>query len=230
MTSHAADERHSHELRSPSRVQRRARAERKRSGRNQRRGIVREGGELLNALIGQLLTLARLESGAEKSEPVPVDLASIVREIAGDADFEARNRQRAVRVVRREDCAVSGSPELLRSAIENVVRNGVRYTAEGTEVEISLRVERDGDSTHAIISVRDHGAGVPEAALATSFRPFYRVADGATPERRVGLGLAITERASDSTAARCAHMRQRRSHDEYPPAITLNLFHERDLC
>jgi two-component system sensor histidine kinase CpxA len=156
----------------------------------------RSGPEASAALIGQLLTLARLESGAEKRAPTPVNLASLVREIAVDADFEARDRQRSVRVATREDSTVNGSPELLRSAIENVVRNGVRYTAEESEVEISLRVERDGDDAHAIISVRDHGAGVPEAALCDLFRPFYRVADAR--DRQTGghgLGLSITERA-----------------------------------
>ena len=56
--------------------------------------------------------------------------------------------------------------ELLRSAIENVVRNSVRYTAEGTEVEIALSCRQNGGNSNAVISVRDHGAGVPEAALA----------------------------------------------------------------
>ena len=72
----------------------------------------------------------------------------------------------------------------------------MRYTAENTEVEISLRVERAGDARHAIISVRDHGAGVPGAALADLFRPFYR--EASARERQtggVGLGLSITERA-----------------------------------
>jgi signal transduction histidine kinase len=190
----------SHELRSPlARLSVALGLARQRSGPEASAALdrIEREAERLNALIGQLLTLARLESGAEKSEPARVDLAPLVREIAGDADFEARHRQRAVSVVTREECAVSGSPELLRSAIENVVRNGVRYTAEGTEVEVSLRVEHDGAATaHAIIGVRDHGAGVPDAALADLFRPFYRVADARDRQTGgVGLGLSITERA-----------------------------------
>lgn len=140
--------------------------------------------------------LARLESGAERSAPIAVDLASLVREVAVDADFEARHRGRRVRILQCEECTVSGSPELLRSAIENVIRNGVRYTAEGTEVEISLRVRARAAATNAIINVRDHGAGVPEAALADLFRPFYRTASARERQTGgVGLGLSITERA-----------------------------------
>jgi len=73
------------------------------------------------------------------------------------------------------------------------VRNGVRYTAENTSVRVALRCSKDGG---ALISVRDHGKGVPEEALNDLFRPFYRVADAR--DRRTGgtgLGLAITERA-----------------------------------
>jgi signal transduction histidine kinase len=190
----------SHELRSPlARLNVALGLARQRSGVDAGGALdrIEREAERLNALIGQLLTLARLESGAEKSEPTRVDLAALVRDVAVDADFEARHRQRSVRVVTCADCAVEGSPELLRSAIENVVRNGVRYTAEGREVEISLRVERlGGDTKDAIISVRDYGAGVPEAALADLFRPFYRVADARDRQTGgVGLGLSITERA-----------------------------------
>ncbi|MGB7926460.1 MAG: ATP-binding protein [Pyrinomonadaceae bacterium] len=189
----------SHELRSPlARLNVALGLARQRSGTETNVALdrIEREAERLNALIGQLLTLSRLESGAEKSEPRRVDLASLLREIVADADFEALHRGRVVRITQGEECAVEGSPELLRSAIENVVRNGVRYTAEETAVEISLGVEREGDNTHAIINVRDHGAGVPEAALTSLFRPFYRVADAR--DRQTGghgLGLSITERA-----------------------------------
>src|SRR5262249_61263575 len=81
--------------------------------------------------------------------------------------------------------------ELLRSAVENVVRNGIRYTAEGTAVEVALRWHMET----AVLTVRDHGPGVPEAELEHIFEPFYRVSEAR--ERwsgGVGLGLSIAER------------------------------------
>jgi signal transduction histidine kinase len=151
--------------------------------------------ERLNEMVSQVLTLARLENGAQEKHVVPVDLAGLVNEIAQDADFEAGSRNRAVRVVASQDCKTSGNPELLRSAIENVVRNAVLYTREGTDVEISL-YHSDGERPEAVIVVRDRGAGVPELALLDIFRPFYRVADARDRESgATGLGLSITQRA-----------------------------------
>lgn len=92
---------------------------------------------------------------------------------------------------------VLGWPERLRSAVENVVRNAVRYTAEGTEVEISLYCEKRREGRFAVIRVRDRGPGVPEESLALLFRPFYRVGeDRGRGSGGTGLGLAITERAA----------------------------------
>ncbi len=104
-----------------------------------------------------------------------------------------------MKIVACDASRVRGSRLALRSALENVMRNAVRYTAEASEVEIALRCERrgaDGSPLRAVITVRDHGAGVPTESLGELFRPFYRV-DDARGRRTggVGLGLAITERA-----------------------------------
>ena len=123
----------------------------------------------LNDLIGQLLTLARLDSKSPMINSDPVDLKRLVQEIVFDADFEARNHNRMVAMVKNEDCLVIGNEQLLHSAIENVVRNAMSYTAEGTAVEVSLRCEGEGDHSRAVISVLDQGAGVPQAALAEYF-------------------------------------------------------------
>ena len=87
--------------------------------------------------------------------------------------------------------------ELLRSAVENVVRNAVRFTAEGTAVEVALKKQNGAGDNFAIISVRDRGQGVPEESLETIFRPFYRTEDARDRQSGggTGLGLAITERA-----------------------------------
>lgn len=146
----------------------------------------------LDELIGQILTLARLESATLRGANAEVDLARLVEEVATDADFEARARGRRVEVVGAEPCRVAGDAKLLRSAVENVVRNAARYTSEGTAVEISLSTA-EGE---AVVRVRDHGPGVPDSALERMFRPFFRVADGRERESGgVGLGLAIAERA-----------------------------------
>jgi two-component system sensor histidine kinase CpxA len=150
----------------------------------------------LNEMIGQLLSLSRWESGDGRMRRQPVDLAALVREVAEDADFEARGQNRAVETVECEECEAAGTPVLLRSAVENVVRNAVRHTPEGTTVKLSLRVSRAHDGGEAVLSVRDEGPGVPEESLSEIFRPFYRVDDSRTRETGgAGLGLAITERA-----------------------------------
>jgi two-component system sensor histidine kinase CpxA len=152
--------------------------------------------ERLNELIGRLLTLARLEGAAAPPEQSPVSLSELVREIADDAEFEAESRHCSVQVKAVEDCTTLGSPDLLRSAIENVVRNAVRYTAEGTQVQIELACVGSDGAHWASIRVSDHGPGLPESELSNVFRPFYRVTSAR--ERGTGgtgLGLAITERA-----------------------------------
>jgi two-component system sensor histidine kinase CpxA len=95
-----------------------------------------------------------------------------------------------------EKITVTGSEEMLRRAIENVVRNAVHYTNEGTEVHVTLQRRAVNGEPHALLTVRDHGPGVPENELQHIFRPFYRIA--AARDRGTGgtgIGLAITERA-----------------------------------
>ena len=148
--------------------------------------------ERLNTMIGQLLTLSRLESGEPLAEKTPVDLRNLIEGVTNDADFEARSHHRFVKVLHASDGQTRGSETLLRSAIENVVRNAVRYTKENSTVEISL----DQSEGFALICVRDYGPGVPEEALPHLFQPFYRITDAR--ERTgggTGLGLSIAERA-----------------------------------
>jgi signal transduction histidine kinase len=148
----------------------------------------------LNELIAGLLQLARMESGSEKIPREVVNLDLLLKDVAADADFEARSRNRGVRVAVNTPCQVQGNPELLRSAIENVVRNAINYTPENTEVVATLTCE--DNSTNAVVRVCDQGPGVPESALANLFQPFYRVE--AARDRSsggTGLGLSITDRA-----------------------------------
>jgi len=143
----------------------------------------------LDTLIGQLLTLTRIDSGVDRGSPSPFDLTNLVQEVANDGDFEARARSRSVAIGPIAACMVHGFEELLRSAVENVVRNAIRHTGDGTAVEVSLQA----GNSRALLRVRDYGPGVPENMLSEIFLPFRRVAN-AHPEG-AGLGLAIAERA-----------------------------------
>lgn len=146
----------------------------------------------LNEMISRLLLLSKLESGGQEIEKQNVNLRKLIEETASDADFEAQAKGKSVKIAAIEDSRFRGNENLLRSAIENVLRNAVRYTDEKTSVEVALK-NADG---HHEISITDHGGGVPVDELENLFRPFYRV--GEARERKsggVGLGLAIAERA-----------------------------------
>ena len=146
----------------------------------------------LNEMISRILMLAKLESGADDYEQRRIDLSEIVKDVAADADFEAQAKGKFVEVSSADKCIVMGSENLLRSAIENVLRNAVRYTADKTVVDVSLLSENG----RAVLKVSDHGGGVPEAELTNLFRPFYRVGEDRTRKTGgIGLGLAIAERA-----------------------------------
>ncbi len=185
----------SHELRSPlARLNVSLELARKQSGTDARSSLdrIERESERMNQLIGQLLSLTRLEGDEGLIVTEPVDLGALLSEVCSDADFEARNRQRRVRLTHNEPCVVTGSSELLRSAVENVIRNAVRYTAEDTEVEVT---QRQRESSQVSILVRDRGPGIPEEVLTQIFRPFYRVGDARDRESGgVGLGLSIAER------------------------------------
>jgi two-component system sensor histidine kinase CpxA len=145
----------------------------------------------LDTLIGQLLTLSRIESRSH-AEASSLDLTNLVHEVVSDADFEARAQSKRAVVTVSDECAIFGSEELLRSAIENVIRNAVRFTPTATSVDVSIRRERQS----AVIRVRDHGPGVPESMLSEIFLPFRRVpAPAGTTNEGSGLGLAIAQRA-----------------------------------
>jgi two-component system, OmpR family, sensor histidine kinase CpxA len=165
--------------------------------------IERETGRL-NSLIGQLLSLSHLESSARLPEPQRLSLGSLVTELLPDMDYEAQQRNCSVSFVSLTppgssipaSSEVMGSPELLGRAVENIIRNAIAYTAEGTAVEIQLRNEHRLGTRFAVLQVKDQGPGVPEAALKSIFRPFYRL--DLSRQRSTGgygVGLAITERA-----------------------------------
>jgi len=156
--------------------------------------------ERLNSLIGQLLSLSHLESTTRLPDRLRVSLKSVVAELLPDMDYEAQRRNCGVRFTNgrhpETPGEVLGSPELLGRAVENVIRNAIAYTAEGTSVEIQLFEENRVGTHFAVLQVKDHGPGVPEPSLKSIFRPFYRL--DFSRQRSTGgygVGLAITERA-----------------------------------
>ena len=187
----------SHELRSPlARLTVALELARKRTGEQQAATLdrIELEAERLNDMIGKLLSLARIESFSAPPEKIEIDLHEMLSQVVADADFEARQRECRVELIGEEECKTLANPEMLRSAVENVIRNAVRYTASGTAVTVNLK--RWDTHNMAEITVRDHGPGVPENELRNLFRPFYRVGQARQRETGgTGLGLAITDRS-----------------------------------
>jgi two-component system sensor histidine kinase CpxA len=161
----------------------------------------------LNELIGRLLTLARMEDGEQRVPSTPVLLDEVILTVTEDAEFEAQARHCHVHgEIPEGSWAVRGDASLLHSAIENVVRNAIRYTREGSTVEVRLERGNDG-LAEAVVQVADCGDGVPADALEKLFQPFYRLDDARGRHTGgVGLGLAITERAVRFHGGRVAAM------------------------
>jgi two-component system sensor histidine kinase CpxA len=181
----------SHELRSPlARLNVALDLVRERHGNDPALDQLEQDLECLNEMAGRLLTVARLDTS---SAPIPfsrVNLQDVLSKIARDAGFESR--QAEIKLAADEPQWVQGNPELLHSAIENVVRNAIRYTDEGAAIEIRLG---SNGAASVNLTIRDHGPGIPEAELTNIFRPFYRVSNARDRQSGgVGLGLAIAER------------------------------------
>lgn len=146
----------------------------------------------LDALVGEVLTLARIESGTASGTAETVDFADLVASVAADARFEAQAAGRKVHLESADHVLVRGRAELLQRAVENVVRNAVKYTAEGTAVEVQLSTA--ADPPRAVLVVSDRGPGIPAAEIDRIFQPFYRSASDPTVGG-FGLGLAIAQGA-----------------------------------
>jgi two-component system sensor histidine kinase CpxA len=153
--------------------------------------------ERLNRLIGQLLELSRMEATEGVGiRTESVQLEEIVREVVSNAAYEAGSRDCNVRAVIRDQVSLQANPELLASAIENVVRNGIRYTHAGTDVLVTLECERNDGATVVKLTVRDFGPGVPEDKIPSLRMPFYRLDAARSSETGgTGVGLAIADRA-----------------------------------
>jgi two-component system OmpR family sensor kinase len=143
----------------------------------------------MDKLVGELLTLARLEAGAIKASQEEISMAELLDQIADDARYEAASQQRTVVQEGDADVLVTGQADLLGRAIENVVRNAIKHSPEGGEVQLQLRTQPD--ARQLCIRVLDHGPGVSQADLETIFQPFFRSSNAGAEGH--GLGLAIAQ-------------------------------------
>jgi two-component system OmpR family sensor kinase len=176
----------SHELRSPL-ARLRVAASLARRGSREARQFDRIDCEVerLDAMLGQLLRFSRL---ATAPRPVleDVSLSDIAEECVADAAVEAAVAQKNIELSLLQDVRVRGDRSMLRSAIENVLRNAVRFAPGKSRIHVVLG--RSGDS--AAISIADCGPGVAKEHLTEIFEPFFRASAG----DGVGLGLSIAQR------------------------------------
>ena len=189
----------SHELRSPLARIRMALglAERKANDEVQPNlARIEQEAERLDALIGQIMTLARLRTQQEPvREPVRMDV--LVRGIVEDARYEHPDATVNYRSPDRQE--MFGDPRGIASAVENVVRNALAYAGEAGPIDVDIATE-NGD---VVVTVRDRGPGVLPEELPRIFEPLYRADESrdhrAAPKGSVGqgIGLAITARVME---------------------------------
>ncbi|MCP5265923.1 MAG: HAMP domain-containing protein [Burkholderiaceae bacterium] len=153
--------------------------------------------ERLDALVGEVLTLARLESDAGALRRESVSLSELLRSVVADARFEAEAEGKDIELAIDADPDLEADPELLHRAFENVVRNAIRHSPPGRKAEVTLGSVPGG---WVQVRVRDHGPGVAAQDLSRMFEPFRRGEDSPTPG--FGLGLAIARRAIERHGGR----------------------------
>jgi signal transduction histidine kinase len=183
----------SHELRSPlARLS--VAVELARSGDNLEMALnrIQREADRLNALVGELLQVTRAEMDPRSRKQDRVRIDELIGGIVEDSRIEADARNVSLAFDNPPEAILHGDSELLRRAVENIVRNAIRYAPAGTQVDVTL----DVNPGRVKIAVRDHGPGVPEEALPRLFDAFYRVdSDRNRLSGGVGLGLAIARRA-----------------------------------
>jgi two-component system sensor histidine kinase CpxA len=153
---------------------------------------IQKEADRLNALVNELIEVTRAEGDPEHRRMETIDLGDLLSAVAQDCRIEADARGCRLTLKASPGILLQGDPELLRRAVENVIRNAIRYAPPDTDVEISL----DASQGKTRIRVRDHGPGVPESSLPHLFEAFYRVdSDRNRLSGGVGLGLSIARRS-----------------------------------
>jgi len=153
-------------------------------------------GQKLSGLVTQVLTLSRLESINVERHPEPVCLESVIQRIVRDANFEGQSEGFAVQFDLEQPTMLTADERLIHSAIENVVRNALRFTPKNTQVKIIQKKMRQNHKDMAVVLISDRGPGVPQEALEDLFRPFFRVNEKqGRASGGAGIGLAIAYHA-----------------------------------
>jgi len=187
----------SHELRSPlARLQVAVGLARKKGNKETQADLLRieHETERLDDLIGQSLTLSRLDAGADYPMEDYIDVGTLLEKIISDCNFEANGQHKKVAFEYTQSWTIKANAELLRRALENVIRNAIHYTAVGSTVEVKL--SKNASAEEFMISVCDQGAGIPESKLVHLFEPFVRLSSARDRDSGgYGLGLAIAKRA-----------------------------------
>jgi two-component system sensor histidine kinase CpxA len=184
----------SHELRSPlARLQALLSIARQKADAENAEKIDRMESELerLDELIGEILAFSRL-AAQETVARHPTDIVDLVQNIVDDAIIEAQAAGKQIHLQGPERCVIDLDSGLIQSAVENVIRNALRYTAQGTAADVIIAEE----SQLVRIVVDDRGPGIPEEAIDKIFEPFYRVEGSkSTHAGSGGIGLAIAKRS-----------------------------------
>jgi two-component system, OmpR family, phosphate regulon sensor histidine kinase PhoR len=143
----------------------------------------------LRSLIDDVFKLAKLESGASKPEPRPVNLVDLVLGAAECARPSLIARKVGLHTQAPDDAViVSADPAQLDEVFVNLLTNAVKFTPEGGHIDVSVAVE----AGTAVVSVRDTGIGIPEAEQAQLFGRFFRASNARQQSiPGSGLGLAI---------------------------------------
>jgi len=183
----------SHELRSPL-ARLKLATKLARTSRDQQTALnrIERDVDRLTILIGDLMDITRMEGDPSSLAFAPLDLNSLIIAIVSDCRIEADARRCQLTLSGAIQSAMEGNRELLRRAIENVVRNAIRYSPCGERINLTLAEAAD----RVTIAVSDRGPGVEEDLLPDIFEPFFK-ADPArdTIHGNTGLGLSIARRA-----------------------------------
>ena len=187
----------SHELRSPlARLQIAIELGRKKSGDVAESEFLRMEEECirLNSLIGEILEYARLDKSVYQLQRTLTNIPHLLQHIIDDANFEFAKKQPRVTLSAAAECKLYVDERLLHRAIENILRNALRYSP--SQELVSVIVLLDESQQNLIIEILDHGPGIPPDQLNKIFNPFYRV--DKSREKKTGgygLGLAIARQA-----------------------------------
>ena len=183
----------SHELRSPlARLKLAVRLAKTATDHDAAIGRVERDVNRIAALVAEIIEMTRMEGDPLYRKAEPVQFESLVEETASDCRVEAESRRCHLCITGAVSSEVAGDRELLRRAVENVLRNAIRYSPEDSTIDIRL-AETDGV---VLVEVRDYGPGVPAESIAKLFEPFFRVDQSRDADTGgVGLGLSIARRA-----------------------------------